>query len=220
MNPIERGLRRIIMETRDVQQALNDMGFDAGKVDGIEGAKTRTAVARFQLAYNRDRLTVDAIAGPKTWAAINAASSANGRISDHFRTVELRSRGDQTCWVHRDLLAALERLRREVSKPLTIRSGWRDVRHNTSVGGARTSQHTYGDAPELTGIRVRLEPGAHLHAGRAADFDRGYVTLEDARDMRIFSGIGYRKVGGTNWVTHVDVRAGRTPSNPSIWVYN
>jgi peptidoglycan hydrolase-like protein with peptidoglycan-binding domain len=208
------------METRDVQQALNDMGFDAGKVDGIEGAKTRTAVARFQLAYNRDLLVVDAIAGPKTWDAIKTATSGGGRISDHFRTIELRSRGDQTCFVHRDLLGALERLRREVGKPLTIRSGWRDVRHNTSVGGARTSQHTYGSAPELTAIRVRLDPASHLHAGRAADFDRGYVTLEDARAMRIFSGIGYRKVGNTNWVTHVDVRTDRTPANPSIWVYN
>jgi peptidoglycan hydrolase-like protein with peptidoglycan-binding domain len=208
------------METREVQQALNGMGFGAGAVDGIEGAKTRTAVARFQLAYNRDRLTVDAIAGPKTWAAIRDAQSQNGRISDHFRTSELRSRGDQTCFVHRDLLAALERLRREVGRPLIIRSGWRDVRHNTTVGGARTSQHTFGAASELTAIRVRLAPDAHLHAGRAADFDRGYVTLEDARDLRLFSGIGYRKVGNVNWVTHVDVRADRTPSNPSIWVYN
>jgi len=208
------------METRDVQQALNDMGFDAGKTDGIEGAKTRTAVARFQLAYNRARLVVDAIAGPKTWAAITDAQSASGRISDHFRTSELRSKGDQTCFVHRDLLAGLERLRREVGKPLTIRSGWRDVRHNTTVGGARTSQHTYGAAPELTAIRVRLDPGTHLYAGRAADFDRGYVSLEDVRAMRIFSGVGYRKVDGINWVTHVDVRADRTPNNPSIWVYN
>ena len=220
MSDLARGMERLRMETRDVQQALNDMGFDAGKVDGIEGAKTRTAVARFQLAYNRDRLVVDAIAGPKTWAAITDASSQSGRISDHFRTGELRSRGDQTCFVHRDLLTGLERMRREVGKPLIIRSGWRDVRHNTTVGGARTSQHTYGAAPELTAIRVRLALGAHLHAGRAADFDRGYVTLEDVRDMRIFSGIGYRKVGSTNWVTHVDVRAERTPSNPSVWVYN
>jgi hypothetical protein len=208
------------METRQVQQHLNDLGFSAGSVDGVEGPQTRTAVARFQLAYAMDRLTVDAMAGPKTWAALDACAKSGGRLSPHFRVDELRSRGDRTCWVHRELLEALEVLRRNVGRPLMIRSGWRDRRHNTSVGGARTSQHTFGAAPELDAIRVRLAGNADREAGRAADFDRGYATLDDVRDLRVFTGIGYRQVDRTNWVTHVDVRVGRTPQNPSVWVYN
>lgn len=219
MDSVRKGFDSLRMETVQVQQALNDLGFSAGKVDGIEGPQTRTAVARFQLAYAMDRLTVDAMAGPKTWAALDRCVKSAGQLSPHFRVDEFRSRGDQTCWVHRELLEALEVLRRNVGRPLMIRSGWRDRRHNASVGGASSSQHTFGAAPELDGIRVRLAPNAERVAGRAADFDRGYVTLDDVRDLRVFSGIGYRKVDRTNWVTHVDVRAGRTPGNPSVWEY-
>ena len=207
------------METRQVQQNLADLGFAPGAVDGIEGPQTRTAVARFQLAYAIERLAVDAIAGPKTWAALSECVRNAGRISPHFRVDELRSRGDRTCWVHRELLEALEVLRRNVGRPLIIRSGWRDPAHNASVGGATSSQHTFGAAPELDAIRVRLAGNADRVAGRAADFDRGYVTLDDVRDLGLFTGIGYRQDGRTNWVTHVDVRAGRTPQNPSVWPY-
>ena len=37
-----------ISELRDLQQALNDRGFDAGPVDGIAGRRTRLALAAFQ----------------------------------------------------------------------------------------------------------------------------------------------------------------------------
>lgn len=208
------------METRELQQKLDDLGFAPGAIDGMEGPATRTAAARFQLACNltgHQNLTVDAIPGPKTWAALQAAH-ASGRLSDHFSVAELRSKGDGTCWVHRDLLKALEQLRGEIGKTLSIVSGWRDVNHNRRVGGALGSQHTYGPAPELEAIRVRLAPGAHLNAGRAADFNRGYITLEDARDLHLFSGIGWRK-DGANWVTHVDVRTPTKTANPSVWQY-
>ena len=33
---------------RDVQLILNEKGFDAGRPDGVMGARTRTAIARFQ----------------------------------------------------------------------------------------------------------------------------------------------------------------------------
>ena len=215
MDSIRKGFDALRMETAQVQQHLTDLGFSPGGIDGIEGPMTRTGVARFQLAYNRGRLTVDAIAGPKTWAAIRDATGQNGLLSDHFRARELQSKGDGSCWIHRDLLAALEELRKNVGRPLVLRSAWRDVAHNRSVGGATASQHTYGAAAELDAISVRLSAGAHIFAGRAADFDQGYVTLDDCRDLKIFSGLGHRN----GWVTHVDVRTSRSPSSPSVWQY-
>jgi len=194
------------METRELQQKLDDLGFAPGVVDGLEGPATRTAAARFQLACNltgHQDLAVDAIPGPQTWAALQAAH-ASRKLSDHFSVAELRSK--------------VERLRGEVGRPLSIVSGWRDVNHNRRGGGATGSQHTYGPAPELEAIRVRLAPGAHLKAGRAADFNRGYITLEDARDLHLFSGIGWRK-DGANWVTHADVRTPTKTANPSVWQY-
>lgn len=208
------------METADLQQKLSDLGFAPGSVDGVEGPATRTAAARFQLACNlsgHQDLPVDAVPGPKTWAALSAAH-ASRKLSDHFSVAELRSKGDGTCWVHRDLLKGLEALRAKVGRPLSIVSAWRDPAHNRRVGGAGTSQHTFGAAPELQSIKVRLSPNSPLNAGRAADFNRYYITLDDARALFLFSGLGWRQ-DGSQWITHVDARANAVASNPTVWQY-
>jgi zinc D-Ala-D-Ala carboxypeptidase len=166
------------METSELQHHLNRLGFDAGQVDGQFGPQTATATARFQLAcaLPGHNLVVDATPGPRTWAALDATGP--GRLSPHFNVSELRTRTraggpkDGTCWVHRDLLHALESLRGRVGRPLPIVSGWRDVAHNRRVGGASRSQHTFGAATELEAIRGRLARRALLNAGRAADFNR------------------------------------------------
>ena len=46
-----------------VQARLNNLGYNAGPVDGINGRKTKNAVKQFQSDYN---LAVDGIVGPQT----------------------------------------------------------------------------------------------------------------------------------------------------------
>ena len=54
---------------RRAQKRLTLGGYDTGGVDGIFGARTETAVKRFQ----KDRgLTQDGIVGPQTWNEIDA----------------------------------------------------------------------------------------------------------------------------------------------------
>ena len=54
---------------RRVQKRLMLAGYDTGGVDGIFGAKTESAVKRFQ----RDQgLAEDGIVGPRTWERIDA----------------------------------------------------------------------------------------------------------------------------------------------------
>jgi peptidoglycan hydrolase-like protein with peptidoglycan-binding domain len=198
-----------------LQRTLTQLGFPCGAIDGLNGPATRTAVARFQLAYNLGRhLAVDGQYGPLTLAALNEVQRT-GRLSPSFTIAELRSKGDGTVWVHRTLLVQLEALRRAVGRPLALVSAWRDVAHNRRVGGATSSQHTYGAAPELRAIASRLSAGAHLHAGRAADFNRNYITLDDARKLRLFTGIGHRD----GWVTHVDMRTPGNADAPTVWRY-
>ncbi len=55
-------------EVKTVQNALKAAGYDPGSVDGIYGPKTAEAVAAFQ---TMNHLTVDAIVGEITWAALN-----------------------------------------------------------------------------------------------------------------------------------------------------
>lgn len=52
-----------------LQQTLSDFGYDAGPVDGAFGPKTEKAVKEFQTDFG---LTVDGIAGPKTWAMLGS----------------------------------------------------------------------------------------------------------------------------------------------------
>lgn len=208
------------MKTSELQHHLTRLGFDPGPIDGAMGPQTATGVARFQLAcaLPGHNLVVDGIPGPRTWAAIDAVGG--GRLSPHFHVSELRTRTrsggpkDGTCWVHRDLLHGLEALRTHVGRPLPIVSGWRDVAHNQRVGGAAQSQHTFGSATELQSIRGRLSPRALLHAGRAADFNQGYIRLDDCVRLGLFGGIGHRN----GWVTHVDVRPGDR-RRPATWRY-
>lgn len=195
-----------------MQRDLASVGFPSGPADGIVGPMTRTAVARFQLAYAWRPITVDGLYGPQTLSAL-AQVRQTGRLSPHFSVSEVRSRGDGTAFVHRDLLTALERLRAHVGRPLPVVSGWRDVAHNRRVGGAARSQHTFGAAPELDAIASRLDRTPRT-AGRAADIPRSYIRLEDAVGLRLFGGLGHRD----GWVTHVDIRPGSTVA-PTVWMY-
>ena len=62
---------------RQLQQALKDLGYDPGAVDGQFGAKTEAAVKQFQ----GDReITVDGIVGDITWLNIDEADMSNPTI--------------------------------------------------------------------------------------------------------------------------------------------
>lgn len=64
---------------RLVQQRLLNLGYYTGKVDGIWGTKTRTAVRAFQRDYG---LTVDGIVGDRTEKALRITlSGGSGTVS-------------------------------------------------------------------------------------------------------------------------------------------
>lgn len=54
---------------RDLQHHLAGAGFNPGKIDGIFGSNTKSAVLAFQQSAN---LVQDGIVGNKTWAALGA----------------------------------------------------------------------------------------------------------------------------------------------------
>ncbi len=64
-NPLRRGSRHEAV--RVLQRKMGDNGFDAGTPDGIFGRITTKAVKRYQRA---NKLVVDGIVGPNTWAQI------------------------------------------------------------------------------------------------------------------------------------------------------
>jgi peptidoglycan hydrolase-like protein with peptidoglycan-binding domain len=60
-------------DVRAVQQALAQLGYDVGEVDGIYGTGTEAAVTAFQEASG---LTADGVAGPETIDALRSALEA------------------------------------------------------------------------------------------------------------------------------------------------
>ncbi|THB70466.1 MAG: TIGR02594 family protein [Gammaproteobacteria bacterium] len=55
------------MNTKQIQQALKDAGFDPGPIDGVRGRRTIKAIKDFQAANG---LAVDGLVGPITQAAL------------------------------------------------------------------------------------------------------------------------------------------------------
>jgi len=58
-----------------IQKALQKLGYDPGKIDGIMGSHTHAAIKKFQHANG---LKVDGIVGPKTQAALAKALGGGG----------------------------------------------------------------------------------------------------------------------------------------------
>ncbi len=64
------------MEPRAIQQALSTLGYDAGAIDGVLGARTRGALIRFQSDLG---LAADGRIGPRTASALKALSDRLAR---------------------------------------------------------------------------------------------------------------------------------------------
>ena len=56
-----------VNEVSGIQARLNNLGFDAGPIDGIDGPITRRAIKAFQ---EQQGLSVDGIVGPQTQAKL------------------------------------------------------------------------------------------------------------------------------------------------------
>jgi zinc D-Ala-D-Ala carboxypeptidase len=80
-------------------------------------------------------------------------------LSPHFTETEFVCHGldccDGTVVVHPFLLLALERLRADIGKPITVQSGFRCRRHNMDVGGNLDSYHCRGMAADISVRGVR-----------------------------------------------------------------
>lgn len=70
----------------DLQQRLHQLGFDPGRVDGIFGPRTESALREFQRATG---LAADGTCGPRTFAALRSlARTVTGGSPTHLREHE------------------------------------------------------------------------------------------------------------------------------------
>src|SRR5262245_53470270 len=67
------------MEIRDVQRALKREGFDPGRIDGVWGRRSISALKAFQEARG---LTVNGVLGPESLQALSAVGGGRRREAE------------------------------------------------------------------------------------------------------------------------------------------
>lgn len=74
----------------------------------------------------------------------------NVRVSEHFRANEFACKdGTDNILIDSQLIETLEKIRNHFGTPVTINSGFRTVKHNKRVGGAKASYHCSGMAADI-----------------------------------------------------------------------
>ena len=113
-----------------------------------------------------------------------------GDLSKNFDRSEFACQGKDCCChsapIHPDLVAGLQLMRIMSGVPLSVTSGFRCVKHNSSIGGTENSLHTFG---------------------MAADVKCDVLTIEQLAEYA--KNIGVFRYGGIglycSWI-HIDVR--------------
>lgn len=141
-----------------LQKYLQGKGYYIGGIDGIFGDMMEKSVELFQ--YDTS-LTVDGIAGKKTWEKVGADQElrigvfsfgdGNKKISTSFSVKEFRCKDGSDKIIVDEVFVKdkLQRIRDHFGSPVTINSGYRTISYNKKVGGASSSYHLYGRAFDI-----------------------------------------------------------------------
>lgn len=74
----------------------------------------------------------------------------NVRVSEHFKANEFACKdGTDNILIDSQLIETLEKIRNHFGTPIIINSGFRTVKHNKKVNGAKTSYHCKGMAADI-----------------------------------------------------------------------
>ena len=114
-------------------------------------------------------------------------------MSEHFQIEEFACHdGCGFCLPNPKLIAALEKLRALIGKPIIINSGCRCKKQNAKVGGEVNSQHLMGNAADIVAHGATMNE-LFVAATEIPEFKQGGIGIYDT------------------WV-HVDVRNTGTPA--------
>lgn len=150
-------------DVAELQRLLGQLGFDAGKVDGILGPATQAAVAEFQ---RNAGLTTDAICGPDTIAALRryrhrAEADGPGSTVAALRETEQLLRSSRLIAGLRVAVAdggGLAALAAAVARELADRGAIATVVHELDDAGRAAAANTFG-ARCFLALAARDRPG-------------------------------------------------------------
>ena len=135
------------------QEYLKALGFYTGKIDGIVGAKTKSAYKELQKTYFTRKSDIDGIYGKNTDILLQNAYNVK-MYCKNFQLKEFKCgckgkhcTGYPTV-LDVQLLKNIQTLRDKYGAT-TITSALRCTKHNSSVGGSSTSRHKKGKALDI-----------------------------------------------------------------------
>ena len=74
----------------------------------------------------------------------------NVKVSEHFRANEFACKdGTDNILIDSELIEVLEKIRKHFGAKVIVNSGFRTVKHNKEVGGAKASFHCKGMAADI-----------------------------------------------------------------------
>lgn len=141
-----------MLSIKERQEHLKYLGFYNGKIDKVEGAKTREAYKRLQSKYFTRKKDIDGLYGTNTERLLISAYRVK-KHTKNFKLEEFKCEcGGKWCTgfpdtLKVDLLKNLQKLRNKYGS-LTITSGLRCTTYNSNIGGIRGSKHTQGKATD------------------------------------------------------------------------
>ena len=161
------------MNTRQIQDSLDLLGYGPISNDGALGPATREAVKKFQ---RQEGLSDDGIPGPLTEAKLLDAVAAGrvykpqetsskppGKTGTFWDEIEFFTREEFRCKcggrycngfpaeMSEDTVRCADEIRRRAGVPLRVNSGLRCDRWNAIQGGVKNSNHRTGHAVDLSG---------------------------------------------------------------------
>ena len=161
------------MNTRQIQDSLDLLGYGPISNDGALGPATKEAVKKFQ---RQEGLADDGIPGPLTEAKLldavaagrvykpqETASKPPGKTGTFWDEIEFFTREEFRCKcggrycngfpaeMSEDTVRCADEIRRRAGVPLRVNSGLRCDCWNAIQGGVKNSNHRTGHAVDLSG---------------------------------------------------------------------
>lgn len=143
-----------LLTIQERQAYLKALGLYIGKVDGVEGDKTKSAYVALQKRYFTRQKDLDGKYGINTDILLRAVYNCAG--AKHFKITEFRCKCNaRYCTgypaeVSRDLIDNLERIRSKYGAPVKITSGLRCKTWNAKQSGSSSaSRHMSGKAADF-----------------------------------------------------------------------